>query len=474
MCSQDEEDTASVLHPRLQGEHTLLSLPISNTSCSKQPPSYSPTNTRTIQGGEETFGHKYAFTQHLRDLVAERLPKLDVQVLVYPKYETRGDLADCVSRFRDWLQEKVIDIEVSKGTPSPTVDPSVRVVLCGHSMGGIVAAETLIALTSERVIPPSSASGGSGDGNHTAAPAEGDSSFDLNGLMFPYVQAVLSFDTPYLGISPGVVAHGAETHYSTASAALTQLSTLTGLWGAKGAADAGKDSPQQQRGQQEKKPIAALPPATGGGPSGNKANDSSSSTWGSWGKMALYAGAGAALAGSAAAAYLKRDQLTEGWTWVSSHLEFVGCLARGEELRRRVAYMARAQNELGVGFGVLYTRLGKGATALQQQVAGIGGTNMVGSVLGSQRTFCNLPSRRNGPEKLGVWEEAVNDQAGDETSAHMGKIFFSFCFLLKRDLDLGLVLTLSLLCSHVRTKGEPRLRQAFQYSGGPHREVVAE
>lgn len=347
-------------------------------------------------------------------------------MLVYPKYETRGDLADCVSRFRDWLQEKVIDIEVSKGTPSPTVDPSVRVVLCGHSMGGIVAAETLIALTSERVIPPSSASGGSGDGNHTAAPAEGDSPVELNGLMFPYVQGVLSFDTPYLGISPGVVAHGAETHYSTASAALTQLSTLTGLWSAKGAADAGKDA----RAQQEKKPVAALPPAAGAA-SGNKANDSSSA-WGSWGKMALYAGAGAALAGSAAAAYLKRDQLTEGWTWVSSHLEFVGCLARGEELRRRVAYMARAQGELGVGFGVLYTRLGKGATAVQQQVAGIGGTNMVGTVLGGQRTFCNLPSRRNGPEKLGVWEEAVNDQAVDETSAHMGKPLTTLTFLVMR------------------------------------------
>lgn len=388
-----------------------------------------------------------------------------MQVLVYPKYETRGDLADCVSRFRDWLQEKVIDIEVNKGTPSPTVDPSVRVVLCGHSMGGIVAAETLIALTSERVIPPSSASGGSGDGNHTAAPAEGDNSFDLNGLMFPYVQAVLSFDTPYLGISPGVVAHGAETHYSTASAALTQLSTLTGLWGAKGAADS-----QQQQRSQEKKPVAALPPAAGPGNS-NKANESSS-TWGSWGKMALYAGAGAALAGSAAAAYLKRDQLTEGWTWVSSHLEFVGCLARGEELRRRVAYMARAQNELGVGFGVLYTRLGKGATALQQQVAGIGGTNMVGTVLGGQRTFCNLPSRRNGPEKLGVWEEAVNDQAGDETSAHMGKLLPPLLSInLNWDIGLGLISDSCLLCSHVRAKGKPGIRQALRHSGRSHREV---
>lgn len=164
-----------------------------------------------VQGGEETFGHNYAFTEDLRAHLSALLPKLNVQVLVYPRYETRGDLADCVSRFRDWLQEKVIDLEVDKGTPSPTVDPSVRVVLCGHSMGGIVAAETVIALTSDRVIPPagSSKSGHNGeqggdttsatnDGNQTAAPAENDQT-PLNSLMFPYIQGVLSFDTPYLG-----------------------------------------------------------------------------------------------------------------------------------------------------------------------------------------------------------------------------------------------------------------------------------
>lgn len=377
------------------------------------------------QGGEETFGHKYAFTEDLRDRLAVLLPKLDVHVIVYPKYETRGDLADCVARFRDWLQEKVIDLEVAKATPSPTVDPSVRVVLCGHSMGGIVAAETLIALTTDRVIPVSTststnngASTTTTDGNHTAAPDERDTT-PLNSLMFPYIQAVLSFDTPYLGISPGVVAHGAETHYSTATAALTQLSTLSSLWNA-----GNNNSNSQGDGQAEKQPVAALPAveaakeaSTGVGSNSNKNN----SGWGSWGKMALYAGAGAALAGGAAAAYLKRDQLTEGWTWVSSHLEFVGCLARGEELRRRTAYMARAQEELGVGFGNLYTRLGQGAVARQQQVAGLGGTNMVGAVMGSQRTFCNLPSRKGGPDRTGRWEEAVNDMAADETGAHMCK-----------------------------------------------------
>lgn len=182
--------------------------------------------------------------------------------------------------------------------------------------------------------------------------------------------------------------------------------------------------------------IEAAAQATQGGDASanNKATNasSSSSAWGSWGKMALYAGAGAALAGGAAAAYLKRDQLTEGWTWVSSHLEFVGCLAKGEDLRRRVAYMARAHRELGVGFGNLYTRLGQGASARQQQVAGLGGTNMVGTVLGSQRTFCNLPSKKSGPDRSGIWEAAVNDKAADEPGAHMCEyhlLVFIFSFL---------------------------------------------
>lgn len=33
------------------------------------------------------------------------------------------------------LQNRVIDIEVENKTPSPSIDPSVRTVLVGHSMG---------------------------------------------------------------------------------------------------------------------------------------------------------------------------------------------------------------------------------------------------------------------------------------------------------------------------------------------------
>uniref|UniRef100_A0A8H7NAS7 AB hydrolase-1 domain-containing protein n=1 Tax=Bionectria ochroleuca TaxID=29856 RepID=A0A8H7NAS7_BIOOC len=119
------------------------------------------------------------------------------------------------------LEDKVIDLEVATGTPSPTIDPSVRTILIGHSMGGIVAAEMVIAIASEQPIY-------SEDGIQKSAALP----TSFNSLLFPYIQGVLAFDTPYLGIAPGVVAHGAEGHYQNAASAITQLSGLgASLWG---------------------------------------------------------------------------------------------------------------------------------------------------------------------------------------------------------------------------------------------------
>lgn len=273
-------------------------------------------------------------------------------------------------------------MEVAAGTTSPTVEPSVRTVLIGHSMGGIVAAETVISLTSEKPIY-------SEDGIEKP-----DSPSSFNTLMFPYIQGVLAFDTPFLGISPGVVAHGAEGHYQNAATTISQLSGLgTALWGADKASQS-KHPP--------KKPAGALPPA-------EEKKSEGGGSWGTWGKMAMYAGAAGAVAAGGAAAWMNRDHLTEGWGWVSSHLEFVGCLARAEELKKRVAYMVRLNEELDVGFANLYTRLGNAAASKQ--------ISMVGTVLGKERTFCNLPKK----QAAGLWREAVNDKAKEETGAHMSE-----------------------------------------------------
>ena len=305
---------------------------------------------------------------------------------------------------------------MANGTPSPTVDPSVRTILVGHSMGGIVAAETAIALTSEQPIHGSTEPS-------QGKPADVDDPSSIprpptpNAMMFPYIQGVLAFDTPFLGINPGVVAHTAEGHYAAASGAIAQLSGLTGLWGgAKSAADQ-----NAQRGSNP--PVAALPAAgqedegfdsqqkDRGSDMDSKAGDkkAASGGWGRWGTVAMVAGAVSAVAAGGAAYYYNREQLGEGWTWATSHLEFVGCLARQEELRKRVAGMVRLNEDVGVGFGNLYTRLGSGA----------GPSPAMGTILGKStgRTFCVVPAR----VMAGDWRPEVNDQASDETGAHMSE-----------------------------------------------------
>ncbi len=140
--------------------------------------------------------------------------------------------------------------------------------------------------------------------------------------------------------------------------------------------------------------------------------------------MALYAGAAsAAVAAGGTAAYLKRDTLTEGYSWVGSHLEFVGCLVRAEELRRRVTRIVELERAgvLG-GWAVIYTVLGKGAVKGKAGV-GEGVGMMVGDGKAGMRTFCSLP--REGSEVRGYFEGSVNEKARDEAGAHMSEFLSS-------------------------------------------------
>ena len=122
----------------------------------------------------------------------------------------------------------------------------------------------------------------------------------------------------------------------------------------------------------------------------------------------MLAGAAGAVAAGGAAAYLKRDQLTEGWGWVSSHLEFVGCLMRGEELQRRLQHLAELQQDRGLGFANLYTVLGAGAANRDSVVRKTG-------LLEQDRTFCSLPKS----DLRRYFVRLVNDAATDEAGAHM-------------------------------------------------------
>lgn len=314
-----------------------------------------------FKGGDDTFA---GFPSHLKAILQHALPKVTVLAITYPKFETRGDLHECVARFKEWLQNKVIDLEVANCTPSPTVDPCVRTILIGHSMGGIVAAETLLSIINEQPI-------------HSPSVSSSDASLpDPSLLMFPYIQGILAFDTPYLGIAPGVVAHGAEGHWNTANAAYAAYSNVASAfgWGAKPAATAEESAVHASR---------MLPAPETASQAVNDAN-------------------------ADAAAYMKRDTLSEGWSWVGSHLEFVGALARGEEMKRRVVAVAKLSESQRVGFMNVYTCLG---LAVETK----GKPSWSAGVLGADRTFCNIPKG----ELKQFFLPTVNDKATTETWAHM-------------------------------------------------------
>ncbi|RVX74217.1 hypothetical protein B0A52_02049 [Exophiala mesophila] len=382
-----------------------------------------------FKGGDDTFG---TFPEHLRALVGHALPKIDVFAVTYPKFETRGELKDCVERFHEWLQNKVIDLEVERMTPSPTVDPAVHVMLVGHSMGGIVAAETFLTLANEQPIPPqhsrqnperpnypsNTTLNSSTSTSHPNNVVDNDSA-SLPSFMFPHIQGILAFDTPYLGLAPGMVAHSLEGGHKVVANAYNTYSDVANMfgWGSKSEPGLNAASSASTR-----KAIGALPaPATS-----STADAAAAPKWQSWGKYAMFAGAaGAVVAGGAAALYSQREKLSAGWQWAGDHLLFVGELFKPEFLRRRVDNVEAACRERDVGWANFYTNLGKGARD---------GYGITASLAGKERTFCNLPVRvSQGSQKQSEddevqgggmqWIKATNDKAKDETTGHVSMFF---------------------------------------------------
>ena len=274
-------------------------------------------------------------------------------------------------------------------------------------MGGIVGADTTLAILNEDKIP-----GKASSARNSVKSRPSSSTSSLNSFMFPFIQGILAFDTPYLGISPGVVAHGAEQHYNTATSAYSAVTEVAGLFGWGSSASSTKKSQTPAA-----KALPAGPSAAKDTLAASAASTDAAATpvWQRWGKYAMFAGAAGAVAAGGAAAYMKRDAITDGWTWVGSHLEFVGCLMRGEELKSRMTQMSKLKKEKGIGFADLFTVLGR-ASDRPGNVTIEGFAEVGGIGLGDKRTFCNIPASN---EWKPLFYPMTNSKAKDETIAHM-------------------------------------------------------
>lgn len=390
-----------------------------------------------FKGSDTTFKQ---YPWDLQKLVQRELPKVNVLSIQYPQFETRGDLWEAIASFKQWLHKTVSDLEAANHNPDPVDDPSVHVVLVGHSMGGIVSAETLLGITRGEVkarSPKAASPGFSGSEANATMPqlqtSSGDSLDDEDSLavFFPHIRAILALDTPWLGIAPGVIAFGAEHGWNQAANAWKTVTKTTGKW--MGATPAEDERPSARKKRKN-------------------------SGWAVLGKVVAYTGAATAVAGIAGATYLGWNHLSLGATWVGSHLEFISCLTKGEELKQRLQAVIKLTETRGIGFAQFYVALGE---KMCQQTA-----SYTGGMVDGQRTFVYVPpdasselrttkpkpssSRTTSPRSRspadnpqqphlademedgdeveayandsrrskGRWVRCVNDMAGDELTAH--------------------------------------------------------
>lgn len=290
-----------------------------------------------------------------------------------------------------------------------------------------MASETYLLLASEQPIPaassqqnpetpnfPSNTTLNSTTSTSRPTPSHPDDANRMNSFMFPHVQGILAFDTPFLGLAPGMVAHGLEGGHKTVANAYNTYNEVASMfgWGSKAeTANVAASASSSSRA------VGALPPAS------SSVDAAAAPKWQAWGKYAMFAGAaGAVVAGGAAALYSQREKLTAGWQWASDHLLFVSELFKPENLRKRVEGLENACKDHGAGCANIYTNLGKGAQE---------GYGITASLAGKERTFCNLPVHVSkegkelkdnpyGGKASGMkWIKSINDKANDETAAHV-------------------------------------------------------
>ncbi|KAI0382348.1 hypothetical protein F5Y04DRAFT_288067 [Hypomontagnella monticulosa] len=344
-----------------------------------------------FKGDDDTFR---SFPQDLQERVSRQLPDHNVVSIVYPKYETRGELGQCCASFLSWLKERVMDVRKARSEkPWPPQDRDVGVILVAHSMGGFVASDTLFLILNERI-----AHGQQGPPT------------------FPLIRGILTFDTPFNGLSRSMFVYGAFSNYQKVNTVFNVMTALTAAPSALG-----KSAFKQQT-------VAR-----------STTVKSSSPAWKGWQLVAMRTGTVGAIAAGGVAAYIHRQQIMDGmrsmrnlnkesvkegyqqgmdtlsqglayinrgnvgrsFEYLSDHFTFVGTLMKQQELSRRLERIATLK---GVGIHEFYTSLGENGM-------------WSGGYFVPERTFCAIPSKDHLAYRL--FSRRVIKKTDDEVQAHV-------------------------------------------------------
>ncbi|CBQ70677.1 conserved hypothetical protein [Sporisorium reilianum SRZ2] len=339
------------------------------------------------------------FPSRLTYNLQETYPGLHVKSLVYPTYDTRGSLAVAVESFVEWLTEQTVMLE-----SKPEIDPatgdivadsgkgggmgSVKIVLAGHSMGGLVAVDAALA------IAHSSAD------QQANTPPEKRSSLKL----WPRVVGVLAFDTPYYGVHPGVFKHGINKY----AGYLQTAQTIGTFFAPMGVGLAARWNSERQQSQSQARSTSSN--STTAPARSSSADDSAASSaraTSNWRTALMATGAVALASGAAAsAAYFNKDKLNGAYGWVTDHLAFVSNLWDDNALRLR---LDRLVDQPQILFHCYYTRLPSTSRAANP--------NADAAAPPRDRTFIILPPRA--ARCAGSFTPMDNTRACDEVDAHV-------------------------------------------------------
>ncbi|KAI1846323.1 hypothetical protein JX266_007528 [Neoarthrinium moseri] len=349
-----------------------------------------------FKGDDDTF---QSFPYDLKVQVAKKISDQNVESIVYPKYETKGELAQSTEAFLTWLKERVMEVRKAHSEkPWPPNDRDVGVVIVAHSMGGFVAADALFSLLNDRIAHEN----------------------DEDAPIFPMIQGILTFDTPYNGLARSMFVYGAFSNYQKVSSVFNVMTAIS----AAAPSQLGK--------------LAAKRSATSA-----VASRSSSPAWKSWQLIAVKTGTVGAIAAGGVTAYMHRKQIMEGmksmrnlsresvqesvkggyqqsvdavgqglayinrgnvgrsFEYLSDHFTFVGSLMKQQELSRRLERMGALR---GVGIHDFYTSLGENGV-------------WSGGYFVPERTFCAIPNPDHGAYPL--FSRQVIKKTEDEIQAHM-------------------------------------------------------
>ncbi|KAL8314702.1 hypothetical protein RB593_008354 [Gaeumannomyces tritici] len=396
----------------------------SSVAAEQDPRAKEPKMARTLllcfihgfKGNDNTFQD---FPEDLKRAVAKELPGQNVQSVVYPKYETKGELDQCTEQFLGWLKERVMEIrKVHSEKPWPPSDRDVGVILVAHSMGGFVASDTLFRILDERRKDPAEKKGTEAiDGDETSNGAEQDD--DPKRPLFPLIQGVLAFDTPYNGLARSMFVYGAFSNYNKVSSVFNVMTALA-------AAPAGLSK-------------LAVKRATKAATSVSRASAVANPGWKAWQLLAVRTGTVGAIAAGGVAAYVHRKEIAAGlrsvrdldratiaegyqrgvgalgqglayinrgnvgksYAWLADHFTFVGALVKPRELEHRLGRLAALR---GIGVCDVYASLGENGY-------------WSGGYFVPERTFCAVP----GPEApaAGLFDRRVVEGGEDEVDTHM-------------------------------------------------------